>query len=84
MYAYNRFWLRFANQAFELKDLDVYEKHFTVMNYSDESDLKQMFCQDFVRDFEAQYPQISWASVEQSIFKMFKVPKHSLTTPKEV
>ena len=35
VYAYNRFWLRFANQAFELTDLDVYEKHFTVMNYND-------------------------------------------------
>ena len=35
VYAYNRFWLRFANQEFELKDLDVYEKHFTVMNYKD-------------------------------------------------
>merc|ERR1712043_149696 len=30
VYAYNRFWLRFANEKFELKDLDVYEKHFTV------------------------------------------------------
>ena len=35
VYAYNRFWLRFANQVFELKNLDVYEKHFTVMNYND-------------------------------------------------
>ena len=41
VYAYNRFWLRFANQEFELKDLDVYEKHFTVMNYK-EAHLEQV------------------------------------------
>ena len=43
MYAYNRFWLRFANLEFSLSELDVYEKHFTVMNYTD-TNLKQMFC----------------------------------------
>ena len=42
VYAYNRFWLRFANQPFSLEELDIYEKHFTVMNYSEESDLKQV------------------------------------------
>ena len=71
LYAYDRFWLRFANQPFELNKLDVYEKHFTVMNYN-EADLKQMFCHDFIKEFEAQYPDFSWKKVEQDIFKMFK------------
>eukprot|EP00095_Tigriopus_kingsejongensis_P012092 snap_masked-scaffold702_size109376-processed-gene-0.1 protein:Tk12092 transcript:snap_masked-scaffold702_size109376-processed-gene-0.1-mRNA-1 annotation:"tubulin--tyrosine ligase-like protein 12" len=71
VYVYNRFWLRFANQAFELKDFDIYEKHFTVMNYVDK-DLKQMFCQDFIKDFEAQNPGVSWKSVETSIHAMLK------------
>ena len=62
MYAYNRFWLRFANQPFSLDRLDVYEKHFTVMNYSD-AELQQMFCQDFVRLFEEQNPGILWEEV---------------------
>jgi tubulin--tyrosine ligase-like protein 12 len=31
---YNKFWLRFANIPFSLDKFDVYEKHFTVMNYS--------------------------------------------------
>jgi len=31
---YNKFWLRFANVPFSLDKFDVYEKHFTVMNYS--------------------------------------------------
>jgi hypothetical protein len=26
VFVYNRFWLRFANFAFDLTDLDVYEK----------------------------------------------------------
>merc|ERR1719342_584216 len=51
VYAYNRFWLRFANIPFSLDKLDVYEKHFTVMNYKD-TNLKQMFCHDFIKMFE--------------------------------
>ena len=50
VYAYNKFWLRFANQVFELKDLDVYEKHFTVMNYKD-THLEQMNFEKWIEDF---------------------------------
>jgi len=71
VYAYNRFWLRFANIPFSLDKLDVYEKHFTVMNYKD-TNLKQMFCHDFIKMFESQYPEFSWKDVEADIFKMLK------------
>ena len=71
VYAYQRFWLRFANQKFELNQYDIYEKHFTVMNYND-SDLKQMYCHDYIKIFESQYPQFKWKDVEEKIFKMFK------------
>ena len=71
VYAYNRFWLRFANIEFDLTDLDVYEKHFTVMNYIP-THLKQMYCQDFIKAFEEQYPGFDWPEVEASIFKMIK------------
>ena len=71
VYAYNRFWLRFANIPFSLDKLDVYEKHFTVMNYK-ETELKQMFCQDFIKLFEAQYPDYPWKEVEADIFKMLR------------
>ena len=71
VYAYNRFWLRFANIPFSLDKLDVYEKHFTVMNYKD-TNLKQMFCHDFIKLFESQYPDFSWKDVEADIFKMLK------------
>ena len=71
VFAYNRFWLRFANIPFSLDKLDLYEKHFTVMNYKD-TDLKQMFCHDFITLFEAQYPEFSWKEVEAEIFKMLR------------
>ena len=42
-----------------------------VMNYTD-TDLKQMFCTDFIRQFEEQYPEVSWKEVESRIFGMIK------------
>jgi len=71
VYAYNRFWLRFANIAFSLDDLDVYEKHFTVMNYNP-AHLQQMFCHDFIKMFESQYPSFSWETIQKDIFNMIK------------
>ncbi|KAG9342650.1 hypothetical protein JZ751_016087 [Albula glossodonta] len=41
LYAYNIFWLRFANRPFSLDHFDDYQKHFTVMNYADGVQLKQ-------------------------------------------
>ena len=41
------------------------------MNYKD-THLEQMFCDDFIKKFEAQYPNTMWDDVKKSIFKMFK------------
>ena len=71
VYAYNRFWLRFANIEFDLTELDVYEKHFTVMNYIP-TNLKQMYCTEFVEKFEEQNPDFKWSEVQDSIFRMIK------------
>jgi len=71
VFAYNRFWLRFANIPFSLDKLDLYEKHFTVMNYTD-TNLKQMFCHDFIKQFESQNPGHPWDEVEANIFKMLR------------
>ena len=71
VFAYNRFWLRFANIPFSLEKLDLYEKHFTVMNYTD-TNLKQMFCHDFIKLFECQNPGFAWEKVEADIFKMIR------------
>lgn len=72
VYAYNRFWLRFANQRFELNQFDVYEKHFTVMNYNAQAHLEQMFCHDFINLFEEQNPSFKWSDIQTDIFDMFK------------
>ena len=42
------------------------------MNYGDVSDFKQMFCHDFVRQFEEQNPQHKWKDVEADIFAMLR------------
>ena len=50
------FWLRFANKPFALDEFDEYEKHFTVMNYSETTELKQIGDLEFMEMFEQQYP----------------------------
>ena len=39
---YSKFWLRYANVPFSLDKYDIYEKHFTVMNYSAAAHLEQV------------------------------------------
>ncbi|XP_047430657.1 tubulin--tyrosine ligase-like protein 12 [Mugil cephalus] len=72
LYAYNVFWLRFANRPFSLDHFDDYQKHFTVMNYADGVDLKQVHYDEFIPMFEKQYPQYPWKEVETELFKAFK------------
>ncbi|XP_074481136.1 tubulin--tyrosine ligase-like protein 12 [Sebastes fasciatus] len=72
LYAYNVFWLRFANRPFSLDHLDDYQKHFTVMNYADDVELKQVHYDDFIPMFENQYPLYPWKEVEAEVFKAFK------------
>lgn len=63
---YKRFWLRFANVTFTLDDFEVYDKHFTVMNYG-EAPIHQIYCDSFVETFGKQYPTQSWKEVEKDI-----------------
>lgn len=69
-YAYRNFFLRFSNKPFELRDFEDYEKHFTVMNYSDNALLYRKLCHEFTEEFQHQYPAHKWDDVEASIFKM--------------
>ncbi|XP_059833938.1 tubulin--tyrosine ligase-like protein 12 [Hypanus sabinus] len=71
LYAYNVFWLRFSNRPFSLDHLDDYQKHFTVMNYVDDSQLKQIHYNEFIPMFEKQYPKYAWTSIEEEIYKSF-------------
>ncbi|XP_005949074.1 tubulin--tyrosine ligase-like protein 12 [Haplochromis burtoni] len=72
LYAYNVFWLRFANRPFSLDHFDDYQKHFTVMNYAEGVELKQVHYDEFIPMFEKQYPQYPWKEVEGELFKAFK------------
>ncbi|XP_071389140.1 tubulin--tyrosine ligase-like protein 12 [Centroberyx affinis] len=71
LYAYQVFWLRFANRPFSLDHFDDYQKHFTVMNYADGVALKQVHYDEFIPMFEKQYPQYPWKEVEAELFKAF-------------
>ncbi|CAL8279074.1 unnamed protein product [Gadus morhua 'NCC'] len=71
LYAYKVFWLRFANKPFSLDHLDDYQKHFTVMNYAEGVQLKQVHYDDFIPMFEQQYPQHPWSEVEAELFQVF-------------
>lgn len=72
LYAYNVFWLRFANRPFSLDHFDDYQKHFTVMNYAEGAELKQVHYDEFIPMFEKQYPQYAWKEVEAELFKAFR------------
>ncbi|XP_077091081.1 tubulin--tyrosine ligase-like protein 12 [Siphateles boraxobius] len=71
LYAYDVFWLRFANKPFSLDHFDDYQKHYTVMNYAEDVQLKQIHYDEFIPMFENQYPQYPWKHVEADVFKAF-------------
>ncbi|OQR75272.1 tubulin--tyrosine ligase protein 12-like [Tropilaelaps mercedesae] len=68
---HRKFYLRFANRPFALDELDVYEKHFTVMNYADDVEMQNMLCDDFVVKFQQQ-TGVTWEAVEGKIFAAFR------------
>lgn len=71
LYVYKNFFLRFANKPFEMCDFDDYEKHFTVMNYSESAVLHRLLCADFVEEFNIQYSGQKWSDIEPTILQMF-------------
>ncbi|XP_035003717.1 tubulin--tyrosine ligase-like protein 12 [Hippoglossus stenolepis] len=72
LYVYDVFWLRFANRPFLLDHFDDYQKHFTVMNYADGVELKQVHYDEFIPEFEKQNPQYPWKEVQGELFKAFR------------
>ena len=72
IFKYNVFWLRFANKPFALDEFDEYEKHFTVMNYSETAELKQIGDLEFMEMFEQQYPDHPWEGIDRRICEMIK------------
>ncbi|KAJ8922981.1 hypothetical protein NQ315_001529 [Exocentrus adspersus] len=78
-YAYSNFFLRFANVPFELNEFNNYEKHFTVMNYTDTAKLKHLKCEEFKRYWQQQYGDFPWEGVEKSVVEMLKQVLESAT-----
>lgn len=70
VYVYNNFFLRFANKPFTLDNLEDYEKHFTVMNYTEDAPLFRLVCADFKKEWAKQQENDDWDKVEKSIYKM--------------
>uniref|UniRef100_A0A1B6J2G9 Tubulin--tyrosine ligase-like protein 12 SET-like domain-containing protein n=1 Tax=Homalodisca liturata TaxID=320908 RepID=A0A1B6J2G9_9HEMI len=79
VYVYKNFFLRFANKPFALSDFDDYEKHFTVMNYTETATLHRLLCSDFIREYNIQYPEKKWREVEPKILTMFREVFESAT-----
>ncbi|XP_076657468.1 tubulin tyrosine ligase-like 12 isoform X2 [Halictus rubicundus] len=83
VFAYKNFFLRFANKRFSLNNLDEYERHFTVMNYSEQARLCHLKCADFLLEWEQQYPDFSWTDkIEPKIFQMLREVFEAATSVK--
>ncbi|KAF9106301.1 Tubulin--tyrosine ligase-like protein 12 [Mortierella sp. AM989] len=70
---YKMFWIRLANQPFELNDFDNYEKHFTVMNYGNYN-LTQLLYTDFIKNFEKEHEgkHKKWNEIQADINEAIK------------
>lgn len=53
LFLYKNFWIRSANNDYTLdrRAMSTYETQFTVMNYGDVTDFKQIQYQDFIEEF---------------------------------
>lgn len=71
-YVYKNFFLRFSNKEFSLDRFDDYEKHFTVMNYTETAQLKHLPCAEFLEEWDRQFTEQGWDAVETKICEMLK------------
>lgn len=69
---YKNFFLRFSNVPFAMNEFDIYEKHFTVMNYGENLALKHLKCEDFLNEWQEQYGDHQWNEIEGKICEMLK------------
>jgi tubulin--tyrosine ligase-like protein 12 len=71
-HVYKNFFLRFSNIPFAMNEFDIYEKHFTVMNYGENLVLKHLKCEDFLNEWKDQYENNPWSDIEDKICEMLK------------
>lgn len=57
-------------RPFILSSFNDYDIHFTVMNYKDDSDLMHVESVDFIPLFHDQYPDQSWADIQDRIYSL--------------
>ncbi|KAL7998007.1 putative CRAL-TRIO lipid binding domain, tubulin-tyrosine ligase/Tubulin polyglutamylase [Plasmopara halstedii] len=62
LYLSGVYWLRIANKEFTMDNFHDFEKHFTVMNYSDFA-VRIMDNSEFIERFESEYPSENWATM---------------------
>lgn len=77
VYTYKKFFLRFANQTFSLDNFEEYEKHFTVMNYTENAELRRIEYDEFIKKWNNIYGQESsndynWNTIENDIHEILK------------
>lgn len=74
IFLYKTFWIRTANNPFHLdaRSLDVYETHFTVMNYGHK--LEQIHFEEFIKLFnqENKEKNVTWENVYDKIKQMVR------------
>ena len=63
---YKTFWLRFANNQYQLGDFGNYETHFTVMNYGHK--MTHIRDYEFVPRFNEMYSPVKWEELEKKLF----------------
>ncbi|KAH8549063.1 tubulin-tyrosine ligase family-domain-containing protein [Umbelopsis sp. PMI_123] len=63
---YNMFWIRLANKKYDKHNVDDYEKHFTVMNYTNYQ-MTQIHYLEFIRNIEKEHKDLRWASIQNDI-----------------
>lgn len=71
LYLSGMYWLRIANKPFTMDNFQDFEKHFTVMNYTD-FDVRIMDNSQFVERFDDEYPSEDWANVYAEICASIK------------
>ncbi|CAM0136865.1 hypothetical protein VKS41_007450 [Umbelopsis sp. WA50703] len=62
---YNMFWIRLANKKYDKNNVDDYEKHFTVMNYSNYQ-MTQLHYETFILNIEKEH-KLKWADIQKDI-----------------
>lgn len=70
VFVYDRVWPRFALEPYDLNDLDMYEKHWTVMNYANEEKMINLLHADFIVAFDEQHGAGQWDVAMQRIRAM--------------